>query len=86
MKHVEHRKGSLLQIVSIPPEESLPQIVSGMYYHNAILWNLSEQETCFDSKDLIDSERNAVDLYDQRDSKGQMSFISVFQQVQRRIS
>ena len=27
-------------------------------------------------KDLIDQERNAVDLYDQRDSKGQMSLIS----------
>ena len=25
---------------------------------------------------MIDQERNAVDLYDQRDSKGQMSFIS----------
>ncbi len=27
-------------------------------------------------KELIDQERNAVDLYDQRDSKGQMSFTS----------
>ena len=41
-----------------------------------ILQNLSEQDTCFGSKDLIDRERNAVDLYDQRDSKGQMSFSS----------
>ena len=56
--------------------ESLPQVVSGIYYHNAILQNLSEQDTCFDSKDLIGRERNAVDLYDQRDSRGQMSFIS----------
>ena len=53
----------------------MPQIVSGNYYHNVILQNLSEQDTCFDSKDLIDRERNAVDHYDQRDSKGQMSFI-----------
>jgi hypothetical protein len=37
---------------------------------------LSESDTCFDSKDLIDSERNAIDLYDQRDSKGQMLFTS----------
>ena len=36
----------------------------------------SEQGICFDSKDLIDRERTAVDLYDQRDSKGQMSFIA----------
>ena len=76
MKYVEQREESLQQIVSIPREESLPQIASGIYYHNAILQNLSEQDTCFDSKDLIDRERNAVDLYDQRDSKGQMSFIS----------
>ena len=39
------------------------------------LKNLSEQESCFDSKDLIDRERNAVvDLNDQLDSKGQISF------------
>ncbi len=37
---------------------------------------MSEQDICFDSKDLIDSERNAVDLNNQRDSKGQMSFTS----------
>ena len=76
MKYVEQREESLQQIVSIPREDSLSQIVSGIYYHNVILQNLSEQDTCFDSKDLIDRERNAVDLYDQRDSKGQMSFIS----------
>ena len=76
MIYVRQREESLQQIVSIPREESLPQIVSGIYYHNAILQNLSEQDTCFDSKDLIDLERNAVDLYDQRDSKGQMSFSS----------
>ena len=76
IKYVEQREESLLQIVSIPRAESLLQIVSGIYYHNAILQNLSEQDTCFDSKDLIDRERNAVDIYHQRDSKGQMSFIS----------
>ena len=76
MKYVEQREESLHQIVSIPREEFQTQIVSGIYYHNAILQNLSEQDTCFDSKDLIDRERNAVDLYDQRDSKGQMTFIS----------
>ena len=68
MKYVEQREESLQQIVSIPREESHPQIVSGIYYRNAILQNLSEQDICFDSKDLIDLERNAVDQYDQRDS------------------
>ena len=72
MKYVEQREESLQQIVSISQEEFQTQIISGIYYHNAILQNLSEQDTCFGSKDLIDRERNAVDLYDQRDSKGQM--------------
>ena len=47
-----------------------------MYY--AILQNLSEQGVCFDSswKELIDRERNAMDLFDLRDSKGQMQSIS----------
>ena len=76
MDYVWQREESLQQFVSIPREGSLPQVVSGIYYYNAILQNLSEQDTCFNSKDLIDCERNAVDLYDQRDSKGQMSFIS----------
>ena len=76
MKYAEQREESLQQIVSIPREESLPQIASGIYFQNAILQNLYEQDICFDSKDLIDQERNAVYLYDQRDSKGQMSFIS----------
>ena len=44
MKFVEQREESLQQIVSIPREESLPQIVSGIYYHNEILQNLSEQK------------------------------------------
>ena len=56
MKYVAQREESLQQIVLIPREESLPQIASGIYYHNAILQNLSEQDTCFDSKDLIDQE------------------------------
>ena len=72
MKYVEQREESLQQIVSIPREESLPQFISDNCYHNAILQNLLEQDTCFDSKDLIARGRNAVDLYDQRDSKGQM--------------
>ncbi len=57
-------------------EESLPPIVSGIYGSNVILKNLSEQDICFDSKDLIDHEWNAVDPYDQRDSKGQILFTS----------
>ena len=61
MKYVEQRKESLQQIVLIPREESLPQIVPGIYYHNAILQNLFEQDICFNSKDLIDQERHAVD-------------------------
>ena len=81
MKYVEQREGSLIQIVSIPREELQTQIVSDIYYHNAILQNLSEQDTRFGSKDLIDRERVAVDLYYQRDSKGQMSFSS-FSQLQ----
>ena len=76
MNYVGQREESLQQIVSIPREEFQTQIISGIYYHNAILQNLSEQDTCFGSKDLIDQERNAVDQYDQWDSKGQMSFSS----------
>ena len=41
-----------------------------------ILKNLSEQDIYLDSKDLIDCERNAVDLNDQRDSKEQLFFTS----------
>ena len=62
MKYVEQREESLQQIVSIPREEFQTQIISGIYYHNVILQNLSEQDTCFGSKDLIDRERKAVDL------------------------
>jgi hypothetical protein len=66
----------LQQIASFFREETLQQIVSGIYDPNAILKNLSDQDICSDSKDLIDSERNAVDLNDQRDSKGQILFTS----------
>ena len=76
MKYVEQREESVQQIISIPREASLPQIASGIYYQNAILQNLSQQDICFNSKDLIGQESNAVDLYDPRDSKGQKSFIS----------
>ena len=76
MKYAEQRVESLQQIVSIPRDESLPQIVSYNYDHNMILQNLSEQDICFYSKGLIDRERNAVDLCDQRDSKGQRYFSS----------
>ena len=69
VKNAEQREESVQQIISIPRVESLPQIASGIYYQNAILQNLSEQDICFDSNDLIEQERNAVDLYDQRDAK-----------------
>ncbi len=62
--------------MSILQEESLQQIVSGICDPHAILQNLSEQDICFDGKDPIIRERNAVELYDQRDSKGLISFIS----------
>ena len=64
---IKQGEESLQQIVSIFREESLLQIVPGIYDPNAILKNLSEQGICFDSKDLIDSERNAVDQDDQRE-------------------
>ena len=80
MNYGEHREESLQQIISTPREESLQQIVSDNCYHNVILQNLSEQDTCFDSKDLIERGGNAVDLYDQCDSKGQI-FFSSFKQL-----
>jgi hypothetical protein len=52
VKYIGQREEFLLQFVSNPREESLLQIVSGIYYHNAILQNLSVQDICFDSKDL----------------------------------
>jgi len=76
MIHIEQGEESLPHIISNSREESLQQSVSGTHDPHDILQNLSEQDICFDSKDLIRRERNAVDLYDQRDSKGQMSFIS----------
>ena len=62
MKYVEQREESLQQIVLIPREEYQTQTVSGFCYHNVILQNLSKQDTCFGSKDLIDRERKAVHL------------------------
>ena len=76
MIHIEQGEKSLPHIISNFREESMQQIVSGTYDSHDILQNLSEQDISFDRKDLIRRERNAVDLYDQRDSKGQMSFIS----------
>ena len=72
---IKQGEESLQLIVSIFREESLQQIVSDIYDPNAILKNVAERDVCLDSKDLIDSERNAVDLNDQLDSKGQISFI-----------
>ncbi len=76
MIYIEQGEESLQHIISNLQEESLQQVVSGTYDPHAILQNLSEQDIFFDSKDLIHRERNAVDLYDQRDCKGQMLFIS----------
>ena len=73
MIHIGQGEESLLQIISNLREESLQKSVSGICDPHAILQNLSKQDICFDSKDLISRERNAVDLYDQRDSKGQCS-------------
>jgi hypothetical protein len=77
IKYIGQREESLQQIVSIPPEESLPQIVSSIYCHDAIHQIFLEQDICLGMKDSIDLERNAMDLYDQRDNKGQMLFNSV---------
>jgi hypothetical protein len=76
MIHIEQGQESLQHIILNSREESLQQSVSGAHDPHDILQNLSEQDICFDSKDLIRQERKAVDLYDQRDSKGQMLFIS----------
>jgi hypothetical protein len=78
MIHIQPGEESLQHIISNLREEleSLQQSVSGTHDPHDILQNLSKQDICFESKDLISRERNAVDLYDQRDSKGQMSFIS----------
>ncbi len=69
---IKQEEEFLRKNVSTLREESLQQIVSGIYDQNAILKNLSEQEICFDSKlkELIVLEWNAMDLYDQGDSKG----------------
>ena len=77
MIYIEQQEESKLQIISILREESLPRIISGIYDPNVILQNMSEQYICFDRKYSIKRERNAVDLFDQSDSKGQMTFIVV---------
>jgi hypothetical protein len=45
---------------------------------NKIFQNLSNQDICFNSivKEVIDLERNATNLFDQHDSKGQTPSIS----------
>ena len=46
MNCVWQREESLRQFVSTHRAESLPQVVSGICYHSAILQNLSEQDSC----------------------------------------
>ncbi len=60
MIHIEQGEESLPQIISNLREESKQQIVSGIHDPHDILQNLSKQDICFDSKDLIGRERNAV--------------------------
>ncbi len=76
MIYIEQGEESLLHIISNLLEESMQQIVSGIHDLHDILQNLSEQDICFDRKVLIRRERNAVEPCNQRDSKGQMLFIS----------
>ncbi len=76
MIYIVQGEESLPHIISNLREESLHQIVLGIHDPDDILQNVSEQDIYFDSKDLICRERNAVDMYDQRASKEQMSFIS----------
>ncbi len=72
MIYIEQGEESPQQIISTLREEFLLQTVLGIYDPHAVLKNLSQRDICFDSKDLIDQESNAVDRYDQRDSKGKM--------------
>ncbi len=72
MIYIEQGEESLPHIISNLLEGSMQQMVSGIQDPHDILQNLSEQDICFDSKDLIHRERNAVDLYEQRDSQEQM--------------
>ncbi len=48
MIYIEQGEESLPQIISNLREESLQQVVSGIYDPHAILQNLSEQDMCFD--------------------------------------
>ncbi len=67
---------SLQQIISILREESLPQIVLGIYEPHAILQNLSENRNMLRQSRFDYPRKESVDLDDQRDIKGRMSFIS----------
>ncbi len=53
MIYIEQGEESLQHIISNLREESLQQSVSGTHDPHDILQNLSEQDICFDSKDLI---------------------------------
>ncbi len=53
MIHIEQGEESLQHIISNLQEESMQQIVSGIHDPHDILQNLSKQDICFDSKDLI---------------------------------
>ncbi len=54
--HIEQGEVSLQHIISNLREESLQQSVSGTHNPHDILQNLSEQDICFDIKDLIRRE------------------------------
>ncbi len=75
MMYIEQQEESLPQIVTIQREKILQIIFLGTYNPIATPQNPSEQDFYFDSKGLIALVRNAIDLYDQSDSKGKMSFI-----------
>ncbi len=53
MIYIEQGEESPQHIISNSREESLQQVVLGIHYPHDILQNLSEQDICFDSKDLI---------------------------------
>ncbi len=63
MIHIEQGEESQQHIISNLREESMQQVVSGTHDPHDILQNLPEQDICFNSKDLIHQERNAVHLY-----------------------
>ena len=53
MIHIEQGEELMPHIISNFREESLQQIVSGIHNPHDILQNMSEQDICFNSKDLI---------------------------------